>query len=197
MEAACQHLSCKGAESLSLRALARKVGVSQTAPYRHFKTKNCLFADIATCGFEEMAVALRKKSEFEHDDYISAITEIGVGYVEWALENPEKYQLFFDSVLVDFSEYPELQAAGDACFDILIEAIKKGVEKGVFIDRPVDELAVSLWAAVHGVTSLLLAKVHKLDEINRLDGGMGAMRYLRDNTRSVVGLLVKGISKTP
>src|SRR5690554_7435538 len=45
----------KGVEKLSLRALARDVGVSQTAPYRHFTDKNELLAELATLALEELA----------------------------------------------------------------------------------------------------------------------------------------------
>ena len=60
IKAACQHLAKAGAESLSLRALARDAGVSQTAPYRHFKTKSSLFAAIAATGFDELLLVLER-----------------------------------------------------------------------------------------------------------------------------------------
>ncbi len=58
MEAALQHIAAEGTESLSLRALAREAGVSATAPYRHFPSKQCLLAALATRGFKRLRDAM-------------------------------------------------------------------------------------------------------------------------------------------
>jgi len=195
MAAACKHLVCEGADSFSLRALAREVGVSQTAPYRHFRTKNCLFAAIAASGFEELTVALRKKAAGVQGDVVAVMIELGLGYVEWALANPEKYQLFFDSALFDIGQYPELQTAADACYNVLIENIEKGIEQGIFLLRPADELAGFMWSAIHGVTSLLLTKLHQEDRHVHGLNNAGAYYTLKNNTRSVVELAAKAISR--
>src|SRR5690554_7492436 len=84
----------KGVEKLSLRALARDVGVSQTAPYRHFTDKNELLAELATLALEELA-----------NEFLASITlgksapeniqNAGEVYLRYAFDNPEKYRLMF------------------------------------------------------------------------------------------------------
>lgn len=195
MDAACVHLAEEGADSFSLRALAREVGVSQTAPYRHFKTKSCLFAAIALSGFEELTRVLRDTATKEESTIAIVIVELGLAYVDWAISNPEKYQLFFDSVLIDFSQYPELQAARDNCYHVLIETIEKGVKQGVFLARPADQLGAFLWSCIHGITSILLATVHKQKLGQQLsDSTNSATSRLENDRRALIEFAAKAIS---
>lgn len=158
IDCACRQLMKDSADHLSLRALAREAGVSQTAPYRHFETKNALFAAIATYGFELMTEHLRAACEVYPEDVERAVIAVGLAYVEWALQHPEKYQLFFDSSLVDFGTYDELHEAGNDCFEVLLALIQRGIAEGVFVDQPAEFLAGTLWSSVHGLASLLQSK---------------------------------------
>lgn len=158
IEAACEHLLESGADSLSLRALARKVGVSQTAPYRHFESKSALFSAIALYGFELLAAEMAVVAKQHEDDVEQAFVEIGVAYVDFARRHPEKYQLFFDSALVDFRESEALMKAGERAFQVLLDVIQRGIEQGVFIDKPIHVVAGAAWSSVHGAASLLLSK---------------------------------------
>ena len=78
-----------GVENLSLRALARNTGVSQTAPYRHFTDKNALLAELATQAFNELAdstAALIRPQQSAAANMQLA----GEAYLRYALQNPEK-----------------------------------------------------------------------------------------------------------
>ena len=107
LKAACDHLRRENAESLSLRALARGIGVSQTAPYRHFDSKNALFAGIATWGFQILGGQM-KASLADRTSPMESFLSLGRCYLDFAREHAEKYQLFFDSSLVEFGEYPSV-----------------------------------------------------------------------------------------
>lgn len=187
LDAACEHLRTENADTLSLRALARKVGVSQTAPYRHFDSRNALFAGIATEGFQILEQKLREAKEAQSDE-LEAFVELGMAYLRFSVEHKEKYQLLFDSSLVEFSEYPELQAASGASFDSLLEVIRGGKRSGVFKAVPEEELAALTWSSLHGVASLL--------QINReaqgfLEKPVGrALSYLAEDYRGVVSALL-------
>lgn len=197
IEAACTHMRRDGAESLSLRALAREVGVSQTAPYRHFESKNALFAAIATWGFRDMAISLRAARDQHIDDVEEAFVQIGLAYVEWALANPEKYQLFFDSSLLDFSAYEELQLAGAEAFEVLLGLVRRGQEEGVFADHlPAEELAGATWSSVHGMTSLL-QKNQPTDKLKgRIDDSVPtALQALALHRREIMELFVNTIRR--
>lgn len=194
MEAACKHMREHSVDTLSLRALARDVGVSQTAPYRHFESKNALFAAIATWGFELMAKELNAARAKHADDVEAAIIEVGMTYVDWALRNPEKYQLFFDASLLDFSEYEELQQSGAAAFDVLLDLIREGQREHVFVtELPAEELAGAMWSSVHGLTSLV-QKNHAPNFTHReADAVPQALQALASDTRTVMGLFLNSI----
>jgi AcrR family transcriptional regulator len=155
IDGACAQLRKASADQLSLRALARDLGVSQTAAYRHFESKNALFAAIATQGFEMMTAELESAAEAHEGDIEVALVEVGLAYVHWALRYPERYQLFLDSSLLDFAAYDDLNAAGANCFAVLLNLITQGKAQGLFVDQPALLLAGIIWSSVHGLTSLL------------------------------------------
>ncbi len=193
IEAACVHLKDNGADSLSLRALAREVGVSQTAPYRHFKTKNAVFAAIAVYGFTLLTEELTAARDRHVDNVEEALVGIGLAYIAWARVNPEKYQLFFDSSLVDFDEHLELQICGSGCFNVLMSVIRKGLDSGAFVSLPAEQLAASMWSGIHGICGLLNSKQDKVKDPAR--EVMGALGYLAEAPETTVRLMVKGILK--
>ncbi len=207
IECACDKLREDSADHLSLRALARQAGVSQTAPYRHFETKNALFAAVATYGFSLMTDHLREArdaylvkasasaSENAEEIVEGAVVAVGLAYVEWALANPEKYQLFFDSTLVDYGAHEDLHEAGCECFEVLLELVRDGIRQDIFLDQPAEELAATLWASVHGLASLLHSKdadAMKQHQDAPVVKGMAALSMQR---RQVMALLVKSIRR--
>jgi AcrR family transcriptional regulator len=155
LEAACQHLRAQNTDSLSLRALARKIGVSQTAPYRHFDSRNALFAGIAVWGFNILEQELRQTLADDTGPASEKLVELGLTYLKFSQAHFEKYSLLYASNLVDFEEYEELQAAGSRSFDLMLQTIRQGREEGLFLDRPEEELAAVIWSGLHGMASLL------------------------------------------
>ncbi|MFT7220424.1 MAG: AcrR family transcriptional regulator [Candidatus Azotimanducaceae bacterium] len=154
LDAACAHLREENADTLSLRALARQIGVSQTAPYRHFDSRNALFAGIATEGFQILEREL-KQAKASQKDAASGFVELGVAYLRFSVAHKEKYQLFFESSLVEVDEYPALQAASEGSFNLLLELIREGQQSGEFKDGSEEALAALTWSNLHGIASLL------------------------------------------
>lgn len=151
---ALQAIEQNGTEKLSLRALAREAGVSQTAPYRHFPTKKCLLAALATQGFKELG--LRIQRIVDNGEPIEArFMGMGMAYIEYALENPTTYHLMFGSVLADFSEYDMLQTAAAGAYAQVQRCEAELIEsKGLQVDGA--RFGGVVWAGVHGIASLLL-----------------------------------------
>lgn len=154
MELAVAAIADKGTEALSLRALAREAGVSATAPYRHFPSKRCLLAAIAQLGFEEltrrMGATLAANAN-RQDRFI----EMGLAYVQFAIDKPVAYQLMFGSVLADFSDYALLKKASEEAYDQLLSELKLLIVEQQLDISPL-ELGAVVWSGVHGMASLMI-----------------------------------------
>ena len=192
LKAACDHLRRENAESLSLRALARGIGVSQTAPYRHFDSKNALFAGIATWGFQILGGQMQASLADQMSPMESFLT-LGRCYLDFSREHAEKYQLFFDSSLVEFGEYPRLQEASGVCFDHLLDVIRLGQQNRLFIEREEEEIAAIVWAGLHGMASLLQLKHGRQGLTDRPVGK--AIRFLAEQQDQTLNLLLRSVRK--
>ena len=142
--------------SLSLRAVSKKVGVSHTAPYRHFKDKESLLAGIAGLGFDELTSQMQLAVATHPSDPAAQLQEAGHRYVQLALKNPQCTQLMFGGILPCDDTYPELRASGDLAFEGLKIIIREGQALGVFKQGDEELLALSAWSAIHGLTLLLI-----------------------------------------
>jgi AcrR family transcriptional regulator len=157
MKLALEHIAESGTEKLSLRALAREAGVSATAPYRHFPTKQCLLAALATRGFNELRA--RTQEAVNVDAPVEErFVRMGVAYIEFARNNPISYQIMFGSVLADFSAYDMLHTAANESYAVVLEQLQELIDRRK-LDIDVSELGAIVWSGVHGMASLLLTKM--------------------------------------
>ena len=195
IDAACAQLRRASADQLSLRALARDLGVSQTAAYRHFDSKNALFAAIATQGFEMLTAALASAAAAHKDDAAVTLVDVGLAYVHWALRYPERYQLLFDSSMLEFSAYEDLNVASANCFAVLLDLIKAGKAQGLFVDRPALLLAGIIWSSVHGLTSLLQKGTSADMASSRTDAVPQALHALANAQRPAMEMFLQGIRR--
>ena len=153
LQAAIADIRHHGADKLSLRALARTVGVSQTAPYRHFADKNALLVELARQAFDEIAAATTACVNPQADSH-SNMQAAGVAYLRYAIDNPEKYRLMFGTAIDRRDEYPQLMAAGQRAFGVLVQLIDEGIRRGEFIQQPALLLANICWSGIHGFAAL-------------------------------------------
>jgi len=140
-----------GLAGLSLRAVARKAGVSHAAPYRHFASHEALLVGLAVEGFEALRAAIVHAAAIPNDPP-ERITTIGGAYMRFAAENPALTQLMFGPQIPNRDMIPELVAASDAI----------GGEIGASLGDPA--LGLAVWAAVHGLAMLILDNVVDLGQ---------------------------------
>src|SRR5262245_59685934 len=176
-----------GAENLSLRELARAIGVSQAAPYRHFPDKDSLLAQLAAQGYSELAQAMRAALGQAGSAGTSGLQAAGVSYVQFAVRHPEQYRLMFGSYRIDQAHHVELLRAANDAYGVLLETVREGIGRGELRDEPVEILAAAAWSIVHGLASLII------DE--RL--GAKAGRDVTAIAERVTGLLVDGLARRP
>jgi len=138
LTAAAKMLEKEGLAGLSVRAAARRAGVSHNAPYRHFPDRDALLAALAAEGFRQLADALEGKTG----------RELGEAYVRFALERPQRFRLMFGGQ-VSGDKYPELREQAQAAYDRL-----QGAFAG--IGTEVNFAAAAAWSLVHGLAQLIL-----------------------------------------
>lgn len=157
VQAAEDIIASEGAEALTLRAVARNVGVSHAAPYRHFDDKAALVAALAAEGLCAMTQAMKDAvSELENPGPLERYQAIGVAYVRYAFRHPARFRVMFDDAVSDSERFPHVYEAKEACYNLLREAIVDGQAEGVVRQRSPDELAILSWSLVHGLSSLVL-----------------------------------------
>ncbi len=153
MDLAIEHIESVGMEKLSLRALAREAGVSATAPYRHFPSRQCLLAGIAIRGFKRLQARIQEALA-SSDGFEEQFVNMGLAYIDNAVTDPVTYQLMFGA-MVDFAAYPELQRSSEDSFSELLTMIKNH-EPRAGLNLSEIELAGIVWSGVHGIASLII-----------------------------------------
>jgi AcrR family transcriptional regulator len=150
-------LSKDGIQGLSLRNVAKRAGVSEAAPYRHFKDKEALIAAIGEQGFIRLAARLETVAEEHSEEAKILFFQSGLAYVHFARENPDAMRVMFRFRNADGEmEYPALQEAVDEAFSFLIDMVEYCQHAGLARPGHPMPLALSAWSAVHGLSMLLI-----------------------------------------
>ena len=142
--------------SLSLRNIARSLGISHNAPYRHFPDKESLLVEIATRGFTQLHQELQQAYDHSPIDARQRLDNIGVAYIEYAINNKTYYQVMFSDRQLICDKYPDLAKISQAAFEVLLNAIKAGQDSQIFIPENTLKLARICWSTTHGVSTLAI-----------------------------------------
>ncbi|MDO9005764.1 MAG: TetR/AcrR family transcriptional regulator [Aquabacterium sp.] len=138
---------------LSLRELARHVGVSANAAYRHFANKEALLAALAAEGFRRLN-AVQVQAAMATSDMDKGFRQSGRAYVRFAQDNPALFRLMF-SRLTSGNPTDELSETSQTSFRTLQTAVS--AVTGVPIDdRQTTVMAMAAWSVVHGLSHLAL-----------------------------------------
>jgi AcrR family transcriptional regulator len=162
-------INTSGVEKLSVREVARRLGVSHQAPYRHFASRDHLLAEIVRRAFADFAAALRAVRCTE--DPAADALAMGFAYVRFGMTEPLKYRLMFGGSLPDPHAHPEMMQGSRDAFEVLRTTLARMSEvRGQTPHREaIDSEALFAWSSLHGVVSLL-----RTDAIGTLDLAPGA-----------------------
>jgi AcrR family transcriptional regulator len=142
---ALSQIEQSGPESVSLAALARDLGVSQSAPYRHFQDKNELLAAVAAESFRMFVASLRKSTLGLSGK--RAVAAMAKAYVAFSKARPGLYDLMFASGIVSTaSEKDELKIIARESFTVLVDALTASHTR--------NRRALRIWTGLHGVVML-------------------------------------------
>ena len=154
IDAAQKLISEKGPGGLTFADAARAAGVSGAAPYRHFRDRDELMADVALKGYRAFAERLEAAWSEGKPHPASAFHALGRAYLAFARDEPALFAAMFESGLV-LSNYPELAAAADKSFGILRGACERLSETVPGPSRPPAlMMALHIWSLSHGIAAL-------------------------------------------
>ena len=150
-----------GIDNLSLRKLAERAGVSRTAPYHHFSDKNDLLCAIAAQGFRRRHQAAQDTFNDPSLTAAQKFAEYICGYVRFAAENPEEYELMFGrNIWKQKHSTQELLDVAYPCFQHQLEMITSWQASGLIGgDNPLRTSQV-IWGTVHGIAKLLIDGIY-------------------------------------
>jgi AcrR family transcriptional regulator len=154
IDAALNLIAQKGPAGFTFADAARSAGVSSAAPYRHFRDRDALLADVARRGFEAFETHLEKAWNGGNPEPFRAFENLGRGYLSFARDEPAYYSAMFEAGVALDSD-PGLRQASDRAFAVLRRAAEALCARAPLDKRP-PALMVSLhiWSLSHGIASL-------------------------------------------
>ncbi len=152
--AALELISQKGPAGVTFADAARAAGVSPAAPYRHFRDRDALMADVAQRGFEKFADALARAWDGGQPTPRAAFERVGRAYLDFANKEPAFFSAMFESGL-SVTDYPDVREAGDRAFAVLREACEALAATLPKERRPPSlMMALHIWSLSHGIAAL-------------------------------------------
>ena len=151
LEAARAILEEESLAALTLRAVARKAGVSHAAPYRHFPNHEALLVELSIEGFDELRESLTEAAKAPGSES-DKIANIGAAYMRFVAQRPALARLMFGSQLPNRDQFPELGLKADSIGEEIGNALHDSA------------LGLAVWSAVHGLAMLVLENVIDLGQ---------------------------------
>jgi AcrR family transcriptional regulator len=164
IEGALATLQAHGAADFSLSELARKIGVTPAAAYRHFTDKSALIDELAKLGFDHLAQEFARVIPLDADvrDARTArarFTALGRAYVEFGLSNPALFGLMFGAAGAQYRrQFSQTISDRPSTYTYLKRGLADLADHGLIV-RPKEEDEWFAWSAIHGATQLALAEI--------------------------------------
>lgn len=179
-----------GIEGFTLRAAARRAGVSAAAPAHHFGSAAGLLTEVAIRGYDDLAEAISAAAS-AHADPAAALRAMGVAYVRFALKYPGRFKLMYRKDLLVGGE--ALHEAAQASLRLVKEMAQRylGRPPEAPFDRPAEALVLGCWSSAHGFAQLAVE--------GRLASHAGAMdvgSYIDTILPEVMAMMLPGPART-
>ncbi len=155
LSAALALIGERGPGGFSFAEIARAAGVSAAAPYRHFRDRDALIAEVSRAGFDLFADQLAAAYNGGKPSPVAALNACGRAYLQFARSNPAYYAAMFEHGAAPLPD-AALIAASDRAFGVLREAAEAVVATAKAPRPPALMVALHIWAFSHGVASLFV-----------------------------------------
>lgn len=153
IEAAIEIAQEEGVLAVGLREVARRAGVTHSAPYRHFSDRRDLILAAAERGFHELFAYVVDRQRETTDDPLDRFWALGVSYFMFATTRPGLFRLMFSR---EASRAEQLRPAEGAVFSMCVGAIGAAQGAGFVVHGDVQKMALVAWSAMHGLAMLHL-----------------------------------------
>jgi AcrR family transcriptional regulator len=156
----------RGVSELSLRELARDVGVSHAAPRRHFPDRQALLDALAVAGFDRLGAELRAAMASAGDSFQDRLQATAAAYIQFAVRDAELLDLMFTGKHRESADM--LVEASDRAFAVLFELITEGQAVGALEPGDPERVGLVLFATVQGLAALVTSGMVEADQLNWL-----------------------------
>lgn len=153
VQAALDLIGRKGAAGFTFAEAARAAGVSAAAPYRHYRDRDALMADVARRGFELFEQRLSEAWDDGRPSPLAALEKMGRAYLAFARDEPAYFSAMFEAAL-PLDQHRDLREAGDRAFGVLRQACETIVATLPGKRPPAMMMALHIWSLSHGIASL-------------------------------------------
>ena len=168
-----------GYRQISMRKIARKVGVSATSIYLHFESKDHLLHTLMEEAIEDLNSTL-EQSITGSEDPIEQLRAFARAYINYAMENPRQYQIIFLVRSEEMSRYPkEKFRRARRGYEMLEQTIAEGAQKGLLQEESPRTAAYVIWAELHGVMSVVQSR--------RLDVRIDREQFFESAIEKIIG----------
>lgn len=154
VETAMRLIREKGPAGFTFAEAARAAGVSPAAPYRHFRDRDDLLAEVALRGYEGLAESLNAAAKTAATGPVDLLDRLGRAYLGFARQDPATFSAMFEAGL-ELGLHPALQAASDRAFEpfrVACEQVTASLPPGR--RAPALMVALHIWSLAHGIASL-------------------------------------------
>ena len=166
LEQAERTLRERGADALSLRELAREVGVSHGAPRRHFPDRQALLDAVAEAGFDRLGAELRAAADGAGEEFEPRLRATAAAYVRFATRDPALLDLMFAGKHRETSG--ALHEAAENAFAVMLELIAQGQAEGALEPGEPERVGLVLFSTIQGIASLVSAGIVQPDQLEAL-----------------------------
>jgi len=156
----------RGLQELSLRELAREVGVSHGAPRRHFPDRQALLDALAEAGFARLGAELRRAVDGAGEGFEARLQAAAAAYVRFATRDAALLELMFAGKHREASG--KLHEASNRAFAVLLELIEQGQAEGALEPGPPERVGLVLFATIQGIAALVTGGMVRADQLDEL-----------------------------
>ena len=155
IKAAQRILEKEGAEAVSMRRVAKDVGITAMAIYRHYPDRAALLKAIADLGFADLAATVAGKRY--SGGFEERMAKMGDVYVDFALDNPRLYELMFLAKRAGARQYPrDFKAGRSPTVNLMVRVLEEGMAAGHFKRDDAHEINFEMGALAHGLIVMYL-----------------------------------------